>query len=712
MLGILNQRDIVRHAGKSYRILQIDDYDIITIEMNTPKTIVRSFDRKSFENNICNGVSELKVEKQKNVRYIHPEMLQGASLRIYNQFKNTGEDFLKYSECYSWLLDKEERAHFIQSLAEKNNISLATARRRLRDYLQNGMALRGLESKYYNCGGKGKERVFKKGSRPGRKGFSSIVRDEETIEIFDKMNARYIAFRGEKSIASLYKEMVYEYYTEKVAVGAELHPVPYSLAAMPSRRQLYYHISKRNGPIEDYVMRNGYKDARNNIRPLQSDTICALDHQTIGDCYEVDEMETDYELVSSYDRNHVIGRGVMYLSIDVFSKMITGYSIGIDNNSWSGVEMLLLNMAEDKVQHCSERGVQITEEDWPVSYVLPRQIMVDNGSEYLSKQFGYFGLENGVCLSFAESRMGSMKGNIEGEFRRFNLKTKGLLPGRISKDIYRNPHEKKARLTIEEFEQIVIRFILNHNKNPMDSYKANKEIFSSGIVQSPNNIWEYCSKQSNQLRKITDMDTYRLSIMCTGNARITREGIQFQKMIYSCEDMNWLAYEMGRAAVEKTKKLEIKFDKRCMDTIYYLAEDGTYKVAFLNTKKTINEKYMHLSYDDVLAVEQKQRKMRIENKREQLKNDLEFIGQTKAIVKQSEKLHKGVNSNKNKRQHRDDTKARLHKEHNIVSKIGCNMREPSSQTINNITECVDSIEQVKQKRLLELMKIKKGNDNE
>ena len=178
MLGILNQRDIVEYAGKSYRILQIDDYNIIAIEMNTPKTIVLSFDREKLENSIYNGMAELRVEKKENVRYIHPEKLQGASLRIYNQFKNTGEAFLKHSEYYNWLLEKTERANFVQKLAKENEISLATARRRLREYLQNGMTLRGLESKYYNCGGKGKERTFKQGARPGRRGFSAIVRDE------------------------------------------------------------------------------------------------------------------------------------------------------------------------------------------------------------------------------------------------------------------------------------------------------------------------------------------------------------------------------------------------------------------------------------------------------------------------------------------------------------------------------------------------------
>ena len=256
--GILQQRDIVEYAGQTYRILQIDDYFILSIRMNTPKTLIRLFGKEELEGYVNDKLAVLKNEEKSNIRYVHPDHLQGASRRIYNEYKQISEEFFKHSPSYDWLLDKQEKAMFIEEFSKEHQISLTTTRRRLRDFLQNGMVLRGLESKYYNCGGKGKERIYSADNRPGKKGFSKVVRDEKTISILDKMTKRYMAAQGNKSITTIYNDMIAGYYSEKV-VGGEF--IPYPLVSCPSKRQLYYHISKRVGGLEDYIMRNGYKKA-------------------------------------------------------------------------------------------------------------------------------------------------------------------------------------------------------------------------------------------------------------------------------------------------------------------------------------------------------------------------------------------------------------------------------------------------------------------
>ena len=669
MKGILHERDIIVYEGNKYRILQLRSYDLIVIQMNTIKTSMFHLDLAEVEELVETGVITIQPKSGERI-CVRNEMREGASLRIAEQYRIISEKLQAHSNSLEWLLDREEKAAFIQKIATEHKISLATARRRLRNYLQNGMTLAGLETGYYKCGGKGKERIYEKGNKPGRKGFSVVVRDTETIKIFNRIKNRYVGTKGKINISVLYTEMVQDYYSDRMVVNGETIYTPYPVSKRPSKRQLYYHLNKELDGVKKYCVKNGYRVARNNIRPLFSDTIKPLEIKGVGCCYEMDEMETDYELVQVYDRSKVIGRAVMYMLIDVFSKMITGYAIGVDNNSWAGAEMALLNMAEDKVSYCARFGIDIEKSDWPVSGVLPTEIMVDNGSEYLSKQFEAFATANGIRIGFAPAAMGSMKGNIESEFRRFNIKTNGVIPGQIVKGAYGQPHQKQARLTIEEFEQIVIQFIINHNKNPMDQYKDTKEIYASGIEQSPNSIWRHSLEHEHALKHIVDMNQYRLSLLCSDTATITREGLVFKKMIYVCEDRQWMANQMALAAVSRRKKVPVKFDKRCIDAIYYLNEDSEYRLAVLSDTKIVNEKYQHLSMQDVLCINENKNMVKRENEEKRLFNNINLLFGIKQQVKEAEEEHTQPNDAKNKRENRSAEKERLHLERNVISNIG------------------------------------------
>lgn len=667
MKGILRERDVFVYDDLEYRVLQLREYDVLVIQMNTEKTRVFQLDLREIEELLETGV--ITIAKLEQNHYIDENSLSVACYQIYREYRLLAMRCQEKSNSLEWLLQREEKAEFLKALSEEMDCGIGTARRRLREYLQNGATVSGLGAKYNCCGGKGKRRIYTEGRRPGRKGSSGVVRDEETLQIFRRVKNRYVATKGRRYITILYTEMVQDYYSEKQVVNGKTFYTPYPALQRPSKRQLYYYLQQELTDIEKYAVKHGYRAAWNNIRPLASDTIHDLRVRGAGCRYEMDEMETDYELVQAYDRSKVIGRGILYLVVDVFTKELVGYSVGIDNNSWAGAEMALLNMVEDKVMYCARKNISISREEWPVSWVLPSEITVDNGAEYLSHQFEEFAIANGIHISFTPGAMGSMKGNIEREFRAFNLKTEGVLPGQIVKNAYRQPHLKQARLTIEEFEQIVIRFILHHNKTPMDFYKDTKEIYESGIEQSPNSLWEYSLKHTNGLKQITNMVQYKLSLLCSDTARITREGIVFHNMVYCCEDTRWLSYEMSMASVGRKKKLKIKYDKRCMDSIYYLADDQEYKLATLNKRKIINEKYYNLSYQDIIAINEEKILQRKENEEKKLLHDIELLAQIKPIVKNAERLHIKPNSSKHKRENRMTEKERLHQKYNVLLRM-------------------------------------------
>lgn len=666
MENCLCKNDKIEIHQKQYRILQIVKGIALLAELNITKMKLGEVRLSELLRGLKTGEVQLINSDNKQNNILEFRECQGRSKEIQDRYRDFQEEIECYSTDYSWLLCASLRAPFIQEFAKKQEISCDTVRRMLRKYLQSGMDLNQLRAGYDRCGGKGKTKTYTNGIRPGRKGLSSVVRDETVLYQFDIMVQRLKASKGRLSFTQLYEDLIRNFYSEKQVVNGETTFIPYPCVMRPTQKQLYYYVKTQISEREKYQLQHGKRKAWNNIRPLHSDTISDLDIRAIGARYEIDEMETDYELVSRADRNSVIGRAILYLVVDVFSRMLVGYSVGFDNNSWAGVEMALLNMAEDKVEVCKRLGIEIEEKDWPVHDVLPMELLSDNGSEYLSSHFEDYVKNTGVELSFAPAAMGSMKANVEQKFHQFNSRLKGTVPGEIRKDSYGQPHKKSARLTIEEFEQIVVQFILNYNKNPMDQYPLSREQFQDGITPSPLAIWNHSLQGVNGLKKISDMDQYRLCLMTDGKASLTRNGIEFKKMIYTCSDLEWLSEEMVEAALNGAKKISIKYDKRNMDYIYFVKQSGEIVQAWISKRKASNNLYWNLSFYEVEQVNNVRKEQKKENAEERMQNNMNYTQRVKEIVKQARRKHTGPNSMKDIRDNRLQEKEALHKERYVT----------------------------------------------
>lgn len=313
--------------------------------------------------------------------------------------------FKKHSDL-EWLLEYDKKSTVIMPIAEHFNISENTVRRLLRNYFQGGMNSLALVPKYINCGKK--NRTFSK-HKTGPKTYSTIVRDEKIENIFTIMTTRYLTGGAKMSYPKLYEEMVAEFFSSTQLIAGDIVTIPYAVTQRPTLRQLSYWIKTHTDAVERELIRQGKSMFRNNYRPLFSDTIAFLNVKAIGARFEMDEMETDFYLVNRLNRNKPIGRAIVYFIIDVYSRAIVACGIGLDNNSWSGAEMALLNMVEDKTAFCTQYNIIINEKDWPMKSIMPRSIIVDNGSEYLSNNFTEMAKEQGITIDFAPPRMGSFK---------------------------------------------------------------------------------------------------------------------------------------------------------------------------------------------------------------------------------------------------------------------------------------------------------------
>ncbi|MFT4145245.1 MAG: DDE-type integrase/transposase/recombinase [Mobilitalea sp.] len=659
-------------------IFQKSEIFSLIIKLNTEKLIVERVRTDKLQNQILSGEIKILNEIEDSEGFIDYNHISGNSLVKYKIKVDMITEILKIHVAWEWLLNPREVAETLYAVATKFSVSTQTIRRLLRNYNQNGLRMIKLAPKYNKCGGKGKIRKFSSKVVNGEKKCYKL-RDDEMVKVFNEMTLRYIAAKGNVSYKHLYYEMIDEFYSDEIIMYGERKKIAYPAALRPSKKRLIYWLNKNIDKAQLLSIKVGPKEAKNNNRALFGDTISYLDVRAIGSRYEMDEMETDIYLVNRADRNDVIGRAIVYFIIDVFSRAIVACGIGLDNNSWSGAEIALLNLVENKREFCKCYDKSITDDQWPMEGAIPSSLIVDNGAEYLSDNFANLAYDLGIEVSFVPTRMGSLKPNVEQKFKQMNLELLEVLPGRIYKEAYGQPHIKGARLDIYQYSQCVIEFILNYNQNPMDDYPDDIKMYSSHFLLSPINIWNHSIRYNNELKFVSDINYFKFSLLKRAEAKITRNGIELGNRTYLCIDLEWLDKQAIIASEEgsKNNKLKVRYDMRNEDIIYF-NHNVTYAAAYLNTsqvisqisyllpyqvgEKTMNEKYAHLSGPEIEQIDNRKKEQKIENREIRLSNNINTINNVKKIVQNAEMLHSGINSKKNIRENRIIEKKKLHKE--------------------------------------------------
>ncbi|HCL01188.1 MAG TPA: hypothetical protein DHW61_02040 [Lachnoclostridium phytofermentans] len=579
---------IYTKTTERYRIIQIKNFECLLICMDISKLKISRHDLKDI---IVALESELfMLQEDTNADLIlddNEDMVFNKRLTIINAIMNRiNNDLLSLIDGRQGILIKE--------ISSEYNVSVVFIYKYLRVFLQGGMNYQVLYNKYSNCGGKGKEKKYTT-KKAGRISSNSLVPlDDEVLHNFEKMLKYYVKKKCKVAKKDLYEKMIMDFYTQEIQLFDEIEYILKPISQIPSKRQFYYWLNKKITIADRYKIEFGSSVAKNDIRPLTSDTLYR--NYGAGYCFEMDEMETDFYLVSSFNRSYRIGRAILYVIIDTYSKEIVGISVGLNNNSWNGANLALLNMIEDKVEYCKKYGVTIQEDEWPVSKLIPQSIRVDNGSEYICNSFYQFIGEQGINIQHVTAGCGSLKPNVEQSFNQFNKLLNGKIEGQIYKE-HNSRHIEKATLNIYEFTQIVIYFVLNYNSRYMKSYPRDKDLISNNIKSIPNEIWNYSIYKHGCIRSVYSVPNFKFSLLKEGKARITRNGIEFKRLIYLPDDTEWINKELVSVAMLGARKLSIRYDDRNTNNIYF--NDGEkIVIATLNVNKSINKPYLDLNWVD------------------------------------------------------------------------------------------------------------------
>lgn len=464
------------------------------------------------------------------------------------------------------------RGSLLRELEEQGQGTYPTLLKALRRYWQRGMTKAALIPDFGNCGGPGKPRT------PGRKklgrprtvtpGVGLNVTAEHVALMMRFWKRSYLRL-GRASLRGAY-DSFRDAFLKKQDPGA----APGDLAdycarfeevEIPTFAQFQYHFFKHFTAIEVVWNRRGSRHFESNLRPILSNARNEV--RGIGYRYLIDATVADVHIVSSIDRNRIVGRPTVYLITDVATRVIVGFYVGLEPPSWEAALQALRNVFEDKVALCARYGLTIPPEAWPnaPSCIF---LLADN-AEMASKAVDHL---VGVLFEGIESARayrGDDKGVVERQFGSVQSSFGPFTPGYVEK-----PHlergERDPRLdaayTLEAFRKAVILAIVASNNDVRREFDGDPAVIAAGTPYIPTELWAYYEEQRLVDGKPLTQAFANRHLRHVHEAKLGRRAIRFEEGLYYISD-EILAEPWFLPMLNRKEKLVVGYDPSDMTTI-------------------------------------------------------------------------------------------------------------------------------------------------
>jgi len=526
------------------------------------------------------------------------------------------------------VFEKKKRNRLIKLYWDSELVTRLTLTRTIRRYWQRGLSKMAVLPDYKNSGtahmsdGRGKP----KRGRPRRFDVvQGINVDSQIKNIFKKSARSFYQKNPEGNFTDAYKDMIRVYFSD-VDCHGELQPRHES---MPTLRQFKYWYKKECDLEAELRGRKGDKNYEKDHRPILGTSNAEV--YGPGAIFQIDSTVGDIYIVSKLDPKKIIGRPVIYEVIDVFSRMVVGVYIGVENASHLTAAEALVNAMTDKVAFCKSYGIDISLDQWP-SFHVPDAILADN-AELKAKQIENFIEAFSVRVENTGSYRADCKGIVERHFRTIQATFKRHLSGTIDKDFMQRgakDYRLSANITIEDFTQAFIRCILFHNNShEITKYDKDFEMMVEGVPAIPIELWNWgIANRSGTLRTYSE-NVIKAHLLPRSSAKVTRKGIVFKGNYYHCAK----ALEKGWyvQAGKKSWTIDIAYDPRNISHIYIPQKDRLeFDVCNLTSASRAFE---NMSLWDLQELQKKEKQGVARRKREELTAQVNLDAQLLEIAR-------------------------------------------------------------------------------
>lgn len=554
------------------------------------------------------------------IECIEKELILSTGIEIPDEETMNTEDrrfirehFTLIAPILPFVSDEKKRAYIINEISIEKNISKQTIRNYLCLYLV-----------YQN------EAVF----CPKQKEEKELTEDEKNMRW--GLN-KFFYNHNKNSLTTAYTLLLQAKYCDESGKVLPEHP---------SINQFRYFEKKYRKRQNYYISRNGLKDYQKNYRPLLGDGIQEFaSHVGVG---MLDATVCDIYLVN--DAGELIGRPILTACIDAFSGLCCGYSLTWEGGTYS-LRGLMLNVIEDKKEHCKKFGIQIQKEDWDCDKI-PATLVTDMGSEYVSSTFEQIA-ELGVTIINLPAYRPELKGSVEKFFDLIQGYFKPILKGKgvIEPDFQqRGSHDyrKDACLTLYQFEQILLRCILFYNsKRIIENYPYTESMIEEQVLPTSCSIWDYGLRQASADLLDISSEELILTLLPRVEGRFTRQGLKVNGMRYRHDNYTEKYLTGGTVTVAYNPE----------NTSYvWLLENGSY-IRF----ELIESRYRNKNLEEVESIKTGQKTIIKAFTKEQTQAQVDLVNHIEMIAFQKD--YKGKTKIKGIREKRRKEQIKTHKDY-------------------------------------------------
>lgn len=514
------------------------------------------------------------------------------------------------------ILRPESRSALLQSAHASGAASLGKLYVWLRQYWQRGQTANALLPGYSHCGTRrvGKPRASSVRKRGAKSSRGLAVPEHRGMNVTDDVRVRLQAGgkrhylkrdpQGRRlSLRDAYTATLADEFALRLEwQDGHLIPIIRENAdddnRLPTFRQFCYWLSKVRRAEVDLTARYGARRVALLHRPVLGGT--AHLSKGLGDLYLIDATVADCYLVSAMDRRRIIGRAVLYLVIDHFTRMIVGLYVGVEGPSWTGAMMALENTFTDKVAFCSAYGVTITDEQWPCRQI-PNRVTGDRGEMIGIKSDGMVpGFD--LVLSNTPPFRADFKSLVEGMFKISNDRGIKRMPGWVDKDQRRGDRDYRldAQLDLRGFTKLMIELALYNNTKrllSMDQVPPDYD-FPEDMRVRPCDVWAWGIADRYGVGRSMPRADVRMNLLPTVRATASGEGLSILggRLHYdsvTARANGWFLRQAGR----KAHHVDLAIDERDISRAYLRLPNNSFETCELTPKAA--ERYLGRSLAEV-----------------------------------------------------------------------------------------------------------------
>ncbi|HHE3464888.1 DDE-type integrase/transposase/recombinase [Pasteurella multocida] len=562
---MLRINNIYCYQEEKFRILSETPNGYIWINIASRSALPEFIEYSLIRNLIEEGLCYLGEDPFKNlISYVEKDAKKISK-------RDANFELIKPIISHDEYYKPQVRGELINEILATQKTTKQTIYRHLRNFWQKGQIPNALLPNYTNKPKDGTKRKIgdKKLGRPRLYSDNGgIVIDEGIKKLFNLVINQYLLNKNKHTIAHAYRMFLLRY--KSLYANTDENNIP-------TIWQFKYFYDKEYSQSERLIRRTDKKTYNKDIRQLKSTVNTHI--LGSGSKYEIDATIADIYLLSDSDRQSIVGRPIVYLVVDSFSRMVAGFYIGFENPSYVTAMQAFKNAIIDKTEICKKFDIKISNEDWPC-IGLPEAILADRG-ELLGSQVEILEKNFSIRIENTPAYRGDMKGIVERYFRTIQASFKpfttnhGLVQG--IKQVRRGGHDYRydATLTISDFTKIILNSILIHNNTQQLTKYDREPDMPPDMPLIPIEIWNWGIQNRTGKLRTVDAEVLSVALLPRKKATLSDLGLKVFGVYYQCKKIAEKGWLHRKSSVNRPKSIQVGYELGDASKIYVFYEDNS-----------------------------------------------------------------------------------------------------------------------------------------